>query len=294
MTTRVVFGNRHAIVSHDNGGSYEAAPKGKRATVADWDDIYTISEIIEGTTNPIRGVWAHAAVGPNDEITNDAGEQVKREVIHADAKPVWVASSNDLLAQLLAQHYGCEIRQLEETEGHPFPADLQPKAKKSTGGGSHFVLPEIVGFLLLVPLLGYVLASLLPLLKTNGGSDFQYNQMAGTASATAVGKWVGITTNATAPAASDTTLTSEIATAGGGLIRKVSTPAHTTGVASYTLTTVFTVNGSDTGLPVTIAKRGIFDQLAVGGTMIFETLVSPTAVLSAIGDNLTLTDTISM
>lgn len=294
MTTRVVLGNRHAIQSHDNGGSYTALPKGKRATVADWDDVYTFSEIIEGTTNPARGVWAHAAVGPDDEVVNDAGETVHRGIIHADAKPAWVASSNPLVAQVLAQHYGdIEIRELEETEGHPFPADLQPKSKKSAGGGTHFVLPEIIGLLLLVPLLGYLLASLLPLLKTNGGSDFQYNQMAGTASATAVGKWVGITANTTAPAATDTTLTGEITTAGGGLIRKVSTPAHTTGVASYTLTTVFTANGTDS-LPVTIGKRGVFDQLAVGGTMIFETLVSPTATLSASGDNLTLTDTVTM
>ena len=55
---------------------------------------------------------------------------------------------------------------------------------------------------------------------------------------------------------------------------------------------VFTANGSD-ALPVTIAKRGIFDA-ASAGNLVFETLVSPTATLSASGDSLTLTDTISM
>jgi hypothetical protein len=129
-------------------------------------------------------------------------------------------------------------------------------------------------------------------MKVNAGNDFQYNQMAGSASATAVGKWVGLTANATAPAAGDTTLTAEITTAGGGLIRKVSTPAHTTGAASYTLTTVFTANGTDT-LPVTIAKRGIFDALTAGN-LIFETLLGTTATLSLSGDALTLTDTITM
>jgi hypothetical protein len=146
--------------------------------------------------------------------------------------------------------------------------------------------------MLLVPFLGYLLAHFLPMLKVNAGNDFQYQQMAGSASATAVGKWVGLTANTTAPAAGDTTLTAEIVTASGGLIRKAGTPAHTTGAASYTITTVFTANGSDS-LPVTIGKRGIFDAVT-SGNMIFETLVSPTATLSAVGDNLTLTDTISM
>lgn len=107
--------------------------------------------------------------------------------------------------------------------------------------------------------------------------------------------YMAITTNATAPSASDTTLTSEITTAGGGLIRKLATYAHTTGVASYSLAATFTVNGSDTGLPVTIAKMGIFNTLVgATGRMQFETLVSPTAVLSAVGDALTLTDTVTL
>lgn len=116
--------------------------------------------------------------------------------------------------------------------------------------------------------------------------------MGGAASATAVGKWVGLTANATAPAAADTTLTAEIATAGGGLIRKAGTYAHTTGAASYTITTTFTANGTDV-LPVTVAKRGIFDALTAGN-LVFENLLSTTATLSASGDALTLTDTISL
>jgi hypothetical protein len=128
---------------------------------------------------------------------------------------------------------------------------------------------------------------------TNAGKDFVAKQLAGAASATAVAKWVGITANATAPAAGDTTLTGEITTAGGGLIRQVGVYAHTIGTASYTITTTFTANGSD-ALPVTIAKRGIFDQLALGGTLVFEALVSPTATLNASGDSVTLTDTVSV
>lgn len=127
---------------------------------------------------------------------------------------------------------------------------------------------------------------------TNAGRDFVAKQVSGAASATAVAKWVGITANATAPAAGDTSLTGEITTAGGGLIRQVAVYAHTLGTASWTLTSTFTANGTD-ALPVTIAKRGIFDQLAIGGTLVYEALVTPTAVLSAPNDSLVLTDTVT-
>jgi hypothetical protein len=128
--------------------------------------------------------------------------------------------------------------------------------------------------------------------KTNAGIDMIAAQIAGAASATAVAKWVALTANSTAPSAADTTLTAEIVTGGGGLVRKTGTYAHTGGTATYTLTTVFTANGSDS-LPVTIAKRGVFDA-ASAGNLVFETLVSPTATLSASGDVLTLTDTVTI
>lgn len=127
---------------------------------------------------------------------------------------------------------------------------------------------------------------------TNAGRDFIAKQMAGAASATAVAKWVALTANATAPGAGDTTLTAEIATGGGGLIRQAGVYAHTGGTATYTITTTFTANGSDS-LPVTIAKRGLFDASSAGN-MVYETLLSATATLSASGDSLTLTDTVTI
>lgn len=105
--------------------------------------------------------------------------------------------------------------------------------------------------------------------------------------------YMALSTNGTAPAATDTTLASEITTAGGGLIRKLATYAHTAGASSYSLAATFTVNGSDTGLPVTIQKIGIFNSIT-SGRMQFETALSATATLSAIGDQLTVTDTVSM
>lgn len=104
--------------------------------------------------------------------------------------------------------------------------------------------------------------------------------------------YMALTANATAVSGSDTTLTAEIATAGGGLIRKICTYAHSGGASSYTLTAVYTANGSDS-LPVTVAKVGIFNSL-LSGQMLFETLLGTTATLSASGDQLTVTDTVSL
>lgn len=128
--------------------------------------------------------------------------------------------------------------------------------------------------------------------KTDAGVDFVATQLGGSASATAVGKWMALTANATSPAAGDTTLTGEITTAGGGLIRAAGTYAHTNGTATYTISHTFTANGSDS-LPVTIAKMGIFNATS-SGTLVYETLLSTTATLSASGDALTLTDTITI
>jgi hypothetical protein len=130
------------------------------------------------------------------------------------------------------------------------------------------------------------------MLLTNAGLDFISKQMAGSASATAVAKWVALTANATAPAVTDTTLTAEIATASGGLVRAAAAYAHTASASTYTLTNTFTANGSDV-LPVTIAKVGCFDA-ASAGNLVFSTLLSTTATLSASGDNLPLTWTVTV
>lgn len=125
-------------------------------------------------------------------------------------------------------------------------------------------------------------------MKTNAGNDFQARQMGGAASATNVAKYVALTNNNTAPAATDTTLTGEIVTA--GLTRQAGTYAHTTSAASYTITTVFTAQAAD--VPILVRKRGIFDQVS-GGLLVFSSIMTD-AQLNAAGDTLTLTDTINL
>lgn len=106
--------------------------------------------------------------------------------------------------------------------------------------------------------------------------------------------YMALTQNTAAPAATDSVLTGEITTAGGGLIRQLCAYAHTTSATTYTLTGTFTVNATDVGLPVTIAKIGTFDSLVQPGVMFHETLLPSTAVLSASGDQLTVTQTVTM
>lgn len=104
--------------------------------------------------------------------------------------------------------------------------------------------------------------------------------------------FMAVTANNSAPSASDTTLSGEITTSGGGLIRRLATFAHTTGAATYTLSTTFTANGSDS-LPVTVAKMATFQSISAG-RMLHESLLNATAPFTASGDTATVTNTITM
>lgn len=127
-------------------------------------------------------------------------------------------------------------------------------------------------------------------MRVSSGRDFQSAQMGGTAGASAQN--LALTANATAPADADTSLSGEIATAGGGLLRKAAAYAHTPGASNYTLTATFTANGSDV-FPVTVNKLGVF--VGSTSTMVFESLLTPAgATLNASGDAVTVTETVSI
>lgn len=126
---------------------------------------------------------------------------------------------------------------------------------------------------------------------TNGGRDNALNASYGTSTQPAASNYMALTANSTTPSAGNTTLASEIATGGGGLIRAQATYAHTPGAATATLTKTFTANGSDS-LPVTIAKIALFTASS-SGTMTNETLLNATATLTTSGDQVTITDTVT-
>jgi hypothetical protein len=108
--------------------------------------------------------------------------------------------------------------------------------------------------------------------------------------------FMALTTNATAPSATDTSLASELATAGSGLIRKIAAWAHTATASTYTMAATFTATATDqsTGSQ-TVAKAGMFNSIkSTTGIMQFETLLNATANFVATGDQSTITQTVTM
>jgi len=96
-------------------------------------------------------------------------------------------------------------------------------------------------------------------LRTNAGGDWQSAQMAGTPGAACL--YIALTNDSTAPGATDTTLTSEIAAS--GLTRAVGSytaVSHT----QYTVGKTFTATGT-----VSAQKAGLFTASS-SGTMCFE------------------------
>lgn len=107
--------------------------------------------------------------------------------------------------------------------------------------------------------------------------------------------YMGLTATATAPSATDTTLTGELNAAGAaGLNRQLGTYAHTASGATTTLTKTYTTAAADT-IPVTIAQMAVFQGVVLAASrMVFRTLLSATATMSAIADQLQLTHTTTL
>lgn len=105
----------------------------------------------------------------------------------------------------------------------------------------------------------------------------------------AAARFIGLTTNAGAAAAADTTLTGEITTS--GCARALGTYAHTYGTATLTLTKAFSVTGTLTA----IHKAGLFSCLSTAGAdpMLYETVLNVDATV-ANGDTLTVTWTFTL
>jgi hypothetical protein len=70
------------------------------------------------------------------------------------------------------------------------------------------------------------------------------------------------------------------------------TLSYSSGGSTGTVVAVFTANGSD-ALPVTIAKEGISPSIKSTVRNLLQTVLNATATLAAIGDQLTITDTIT-
>ncbi|WP_143220381.1 hypothetical protein [Actinomadura sp. CNU-125] len=93
----VYLGNRDAVEVHRDEAGREVRtvlPEGRRCTTVVPPTGLKLGEVLTAITAP-GGVWNW----------------------HSDGDPAWVASTNPLMAELLADHYGCEIRDPEPQEG---------------------------------------------------------------------------------------------------------------------------------------------------------------------------------
>ena len=102
-------------------------------------------------------------------------------------------------------------------------------------------------------------------------------------------RYMGLTENASAASAANTTLTGEITT--GGCSRALCTYAHTNDTATFTLQKAFSVTAS---FPA-IHRMGLFtaSNTTAAGIMVFESVLNADANVVS-GDTLTVTDTVTL
>ncbi len=126
-------------------------------------------------------------------------------------------------------------------------------------------------------------------LLTNGGRDEIHVDMYTTTSKSGSGfNYIGLSENASAPNASDTSLTGEITT--NGLARiQATTRSHTTGTNTSTIQHTFTASGAFTA----VQKAALFDDAGppVNGVMGHENTFTPVALQT--NDQLQVTWTIT-
>lgn len=252
----VEFGNSNSIEgfrdprSQDPETIYYRPAPGERITQVGFPEGTTILEAFQGA---VKLLTYHMAKG---------------EV------PAWIDSDDAGLEKLLKDNFNIKGSR-PKNWGRDTGANLAPK----------------MADMLATMMMPVILAGVLLTLRTNSGRDWQANIMgAGIAGGAGTGvmhpaDYIGLTTDATAPNASNVTLTAEIGA--GTLTRAQALFAHTTGTASYTLTRTFT---SDQ--PITINKLGVFNQ-PTGGIMAFETMLNAPAVMQS-GDQLAITETITL
>lgn len=122
-------------------------------------------------------------------------------------------------------------------------------------------------------------------LITNAGKDFISAQIGSTAPSANGANYIALSSDSTAPAATDTTLAGEIS--GSGLDRAQGTYSHTAGTNTFTVQKTFTA----TGTVSSVQKTGLFTA-GSSGTIMAENTFTSVNLLS--GDQLTITWTITI
>lgn len=240
---------------------------------------------IDGEDPQRDGVLDEPAVttirtSPDSTTAQSVDEVLRIWRTHSDADaPSWMECDDELLATLLTETWGKLGGAPKSVEKSHHSPDGAP------GTGSRASWPLVVLAALLV------LARMSLLLRTNAGRDHQsrvsFDPASDATSTFAPASYIGVTEDATAPAAGDTTLTAELTTE--GFARAVVAYAHTNGTNTVTLTKTFTMSG---GTSRTIRHAGLFN-LSAAGAMAYKTAVpSPPTLVS--GDSVAITWTFTL
>jgi hypothetical protein len=254
-----------------------------------WDDAAEAKLALSTDNDPVLNE-IRDFIKASDKVKVGVLEVVDAWQYHAlpGDLPEWVESDDATLAKAISQWFS--IRSHECTVGRPAGWDDSMSGAVRTALADH---PPIGGGA--ISWEHYLEEFAQPYrqheLLVNAGRDALHAQHLGTSAQPASFNYMCVSANATAASSASTTLPGEIATAGGGLLRKQATYAHTTGTNTSTLTATFTANGSDT-LAVTLAKIGVLNASTVG-TLGYETLLGSTATLTVSGDNAAITHTIT-
>lgn len=121
-------------------------------------------------------------------------------------------------------------------------------------------------------------------LRTNAGINWQEGLMAASSGANSC-TYIALSNSGATPAATDTTLASEITS--NGLARATGTVTHSSNATTYTLANTFTATGTQAA-----QNAGMFNNTyANGGTLCFENTFTQASLVS--GDTLTVTWTIT-
>lgn len=300
------------VSREDTLGDDPKAPTARKEVDRDGKTVYLAPEVTE--VGKLLGITPQGEDGPDGTVTvfrPPASRKVLamvQEVAtawrqhHSNDLPEWVECDNPVWAAALAEEFSideAEQAAIKEEEG--LDVDLHECRVGRPDGWTAYSEPSPIGGGALDSWLGLDEAvegmfepwelTRIARLRTNAGADFQARVMADTASngtgSYAAANYLALSTDATVPAAGDTTLTGELTASGLG--RAQATYAHTNGTTTYTLTKAYT---SSDATPRTINKVGVFNATSVG-TMVFETaLASPPTLQS--GDSLTVTETVAL
>jgi hypothetical protein len=178
-------------------------------------------------------------------------------------------------------------------------------ATTATVTGTPYTTNQLAGMRIVIPVTGLttrpvygnIISNTTSVITVDGWWDISTEAIGTTPAATSAfvilpgygsGRYMALTQDAAAAAATDTALASEITT--GGCARALAAYAHTLGQSTYTLTKAFSV----TSTFAAIHKMAIFMVgTGVAGPMLYESVLNADASVVN-GDSLTITETVTI